>query len=96
MSYFTDIIKDSPNIIKGHVNEMLGLNKDISEVRMNICKACPIFSPKFGGMCNRKLWLDPKTNDVSFEEKEGYIRGCGCKLPQKTSVIDEFCNAGKW
>jgi hypothetical protein len=25
------------NIVNGHVNELLGLNKDISEERMKIC-----------------------------------------------------------
>jgi len=31
------------NIVKGHVNEILGLNVNISEERMGICKRCPLF-----------------------------------------------------
>lgn len=55
-------------IVKGHVNEVLGLNKDISEERLNICYSCPIYSPKFGGLCNNRLWLNPNTGDVSTTE----------------------------
>lgn len=84
------------NIIKGHTNEMLGLNKDISEVRMSICKVCPIFSSKFGGICNNRLWIDPETNDVSFTQKDGYVRGCGCRCLAKTTIPSEHCVAGKW
>ena len=30
-------------IVKGHVNELLDINKDISQKRMNICRECPLF-----------------------------------------------------
>ena len=84
------------NIVKGHVNEMLGFNKDIKQIRLDICHKCPIFSNKFGGLCNNKLWLDPETNDVSFEKKDGYYRGCGCRLQAKTTIPQAVCPAGKW
>lgn len=47
------------NIITGHVNELLGLNKSLKDVRLAICYKCPLYSPKFGGLCNNRLWLDP-------------------------------------
>lgn len=84
------------NIIKGHVNEFLGLNEDISEKRMQICKKCPIFKDSLGGICNNRLWLDPKTDDVSYEYKEGYFRGCGCRLQAKTKLSKAICPANKW
>jgi hypothetical protein len=59
-------------IIKGHVNEVLGLNKDISEQRLKVCYSCPLYSSKFGGMCNNKLWLNPNTGDVSIYPEDGY------------------------
>ena len=40
------------NIIKGHVNELLGLNKDISKERLKICKQCPLYLEDYGGQCN--------------------------------------------
>jgi hypothetical protein len=49
-------------IVKGHLNELVGLNEDISEYRMKICKKCPIYSLEWGGVCNRKLWIDPDTD----------------------------------
>ena len=45
-------------IINGHVNEILGLNKDISKQRLEICYRCPLYTTKLGGMCNDKLWYD--------------------------------------
>lgn len=84
------------NIVTGHINEMLGLNKDISKERMRICQKCPIFSTKYGGLCNSKLYIDPITNDVSIEPKDGYVKGCGCRLLAKTSLLDAKCIIDKW
>lgn len=84
------------NIVQGHINELLGLNKNISETRLKICYACPIYSPQFGGVCNSRLWLNKITGDVSTEPKEGYQRGCGCRLKAKTKVTSESCPLDKW
>lgn len=83
-------------IVNGHVNEMLGLNKDISEARLKICKKCPIYSTQFGGICNGKLYLNPETGDVSTTKKDGYVKGCSCRLNAKTTIITEHCPAKKW
>ena len=84
------------NIVNGHVNELLGLNKDISKERMKICQKCPLFSTKYGGLCNNKLYIDPTTNDVSVRPKDGYVRGCGCRLQAKTSLLNAKCIIDKW
>ncbi len=84
------------HIAEGVINSSLGINKTMSELRMDICKKCPIYSPKIGGICNRNLWINPKTDDVSIEPKLGYVRGCNCKLSFKTAVASEECPAGKW
>ena len=84
------------NIVKGHVNELLGLNTDLSQQRMKICKECPIYSPKLGGICNNNLYLDPSTGNVSITLKNGYIRGCGCRLSAKTTLPNASCPADKW
>lgn len=83
-------------IVKGHISEVLGLNKDISEGRLKICKDCPLYLESLGGICNRKLWLNPETEDVSIEEKDGYVRGCNCRLRAKTKLANAKCPAGKW
>lgn len=84
------------NIISGHINEALGLNKDISEARLRICKKCPIYLSRYGGICNPKLWINPKTNEISTEKKDGYIKGCGCRVLAKTTLVNSHCVANKW
>lgn len=84
------------NIVSGHINELLGLNKNLSEERMKICLKCPIFSQKLGGICNNKLWINPKTDDVSLIKKPGYVQGCGCRLQAKTTLNNEHCPVNKW
>lgn len=84
------------NIVKGHLNELLNLNQDISQSRLQICYKCPLFSSKFGGMCNNRLWLNVSTGDVSTTSKTGYKRGCGCRLNAKTALLNATCPVGKW
>ena len=87
------MIKD---IVKGHVNELLGLNKDISLVRMDICRRCPLFLNELGGICNPRLYLNVETGDVSTKKKDGYVNGCGCRLSAKTRLSGSKCPNGKW
>lgn len=84
------------NIVTGHINEILNLNQDISKSRLDICKPCPLFSPKLGGMCNSRLWYNPETKDVSTVALDNYVRGCGCRLKAKTRKSNSTCPAGKW
>lgn len=84
------------SIIKGHINEALNLNKDISKERTKICYSCSLYSDNLGGMCNNKLWMNPLTGDVSTYEKEGYKRGCGCRINAKTRLPNAKCPLGKW
>lgn len=83
-------------IIKGHVNELLGINKDISKERLEICYKCPIYTKHLGGICNSSLWFNPKNNDVIAHQEDGYVRGCGCRLQAKTKLKDAHCPAKKW
>ena len=77
---------DIGQIVKGHINEVLGLNKDLSEERLKVCYSCPLYSTKLGGLCNSRLWLNPNTGDVSTIKKEGYKRGCGFRILAKTKL----------
>ena len=84
-------------ILDGHTNELLGLNKDISKVRMEICKKCPLFKKTIiGPVCNNKLWLNLETGDISNTKKEGYENGCGCRLEAKTTLPYASCPLNKW
>lgn len=80
--------------INGNVSKMLDF--DISEKRLKICHECPLYTPKYGGICNERLWLNPDTGDVSSEKQVGYKNGCGCKLSFKVNNIDSKCPLDKW
>ena len=54
--------------------------------RTIICRKCPICDNE-REICNAHLYLNPDTNDVSTESKEGYIKGCGCHLKWKIANI---------
>ncbi len=84
------------NIIQGHFNELLGKNEKLSQERLQICYSCALYSPRLGGVCNNKLWLNPNTGDVSTTKKEGYINGCSCRLNSKTRLVNAKCPVGKW
>lgn len=83
-------------IIEGHFNEIINKNQDISQKRLEICYKCPLYSPRFGGLCNNRLWLNVETGDVSTTNKIGYMRGCGCRLLAKTRVPEAHCPVNKW
>lgn len=78
------------------VSKKLGLDKDYIEIRQQICEKCPIFSSNHGGICNSNLWINPENDDISFEERDGFIQGCGCILRFKWNNSTAKCIAGKW
>lgn len=83
-------------VIIGAKNKALKINKSLSQRRLDICKDCPLYTQRFGGKCNDKLWYNPNTNELSTEEKQGFINGCGCLLKLKTTIKDEKCVLDKW
>lgn len=84
------------DIINGHIKNVLNLGDDLRKDRLKICYRCPLYSKKFGGMCNSRLWLNVNTGDVSAIKKEGYINGCGCIINAKARLLNSKCPAGKW
>lgn len=85
------------HIIKGNANAFFGLNKDVSEERMKICRECPLFTKKLGVyICNPNLFLNIKTGDISTKKKNGYKNGCGCIIKSKTSLLEANCPLSKW
>lgn len=69
--------------------------EDFIKSRTDICKKCPICDLD-NWVCNAKLYLNPKNNDISIEPKEGYKKGCGCLLSKKIPNVNKKCPAGKW
>jgi hypothetical protein len=70
----------------------------MEELRMAICKKCPLYyeRPKGGPVCSSYLYINPKTDEVSLMAKEGYTKGCGCALLSKTKSPEAGCPINKW
>jgi hypothetical protein len=91
------MIEQATQIAKGHLNELLGRNKDFSEKRLKICEQCPLCKKdnKFlGWMCNSSIYMDIKTGETSPKYKIGYKNGCGCRLTAKTTLLNAKCPTG--
>ena len=84
------------NIIKGHINEVLKKEQDLYLYRIEICKECPLYKETpVGPICNPKLYIN-KEGKTSAYKKDGYVRGCSCRLSAKTRLIHGKCIIGKW
>ena len=84
-------------IIEGHYRNLIDSNSNLMEERIKICKTCKLYkadSP-LGEICNNKLYLNPKTDEVSYFKKEGFKQGCGCMLRAKTRIVDAKCPINK-
>lgn len=65
--------------------------------RLIRCMMCPLMKETVDGpICNPKLTLNPRTMDVSIDDKPGYYRGCNCVITDKIKEEDEHCPAGRW
>ena len=62
--------------------------------RLSICEHCGIYDPE-RKLCNGDLYINPETNDVSIEKKDGYIKGCSCYIPRKVLNAKAKCPAGQ-
>ena len=83
------------------MESIISLNESIRDLvrkRMELCKHCPLYKSKYFVLpiCNDKLYLNPKNNDVSTHPKEGYTRGCGCSLDFRTNNPKAHCPCKKW
>lgn len=95
-----DIINNRNEILTGHMNELkykIGVGSETDEVvfkhRETICNSCPL---KNGNSCDTQKWINASNFDVSNMPKEGYIRGCGCRLSAKQKSKGSKCPAGFW
>ena len=100
------------NILKGHVNELLNLNEDLFNSRMDICNKCPLMEKSIiGKVCSSNIYINDDGNvidsrNLGSDEKNKifnklhlsskYKHGCGCRLDAKTRDIDSFCPIEKW
>jgi hypothetical protein len=97
---FKDLLGKRNEIASGHINELrskIGLANENDEYifakREKICDACPL---KNGNSCDTQKWIDPITLEISKMPKNGFIRGCGCRLSAKQKSKYSNCPAGFW
>jgi hypothetical protein len=83
------------DIIEGHVNELVDMNKTVKDVRMEICKKCPLYKmSNLGPICNNRLYMNSE-GEISTNPRPGYKRGCGCRLNAKTRLDRAVCAHGR-
>lgn len=84
-------------IVEGFYNRIMNKEIDLLEQRLNICKTCKLYLEDniLGPLCNRNLYVNPKTNETSLFKKEGYFNGCGCILKAKCRVPEAQCLINK-
>jgi len=84
-------------IIEGHFNELKSLfiedENIIFSSRENICNNCPM---KSGNNCDSNKYINTRTKEIATYQKEGYIKGCGCRLSAKQKAKKSRCPAGFW
>lgn len=97
---FEKLYKNRHQIFDGHLNELrsiLSLSSHNEEIifnyRKKICDGCKL---KTNNYCDSKKWIHPTSLDLKYEEKEGYFRGCGCRLSAKQRAYNAKCPAGFW
>lgn len=85
-------------IVKGTVNNILDKEEELSKTRKKICKSCKLLTTVkiFGEVCNSNLFLNPITDEISYNPKPGFIHGCGCVINSKTRVREARCPLKKW
>lgn len=84
------------DIIKGHYNEYINDNEDLSNARLEICKECPLYKEtSMGPICNPQLFINNE-GEISQVKRQGYVRGCACRLNAKTRLTYAKCIVGKW
>lgn len=85
-------------IIEGHYKKIMNKEDTLRDKRITICKSCKLYKidDLLGEVCNKRLYLNPKTNETSVVKKDGFKNGCGCILQAKTRVKDAKCPINKW
>lgn len=71
--------------------------EQLSEKRLAICKDCPLYKEDpYGPICNPKKYFNPETEEVSYFPKDGFVKGCNCRLVQKSRNPSNHCVVEKW
>lgn len=84
-------------IVKGHYNEFLNKEQELSEKRLKICRECPLYREgPLGPVCDSRKCYNSETKEISSYPKDNFICGCGCRLKAKTTLENAKCVLNKW
>ena len=85
-------------IAEGFTNNILNKEEHLFDKRIRICRDCKLhkIDPIFGEVCNKKLYVNPITDETSNTPKKGFQNGCGCVLASKTRVHRAECPLNRW
>ena len=84
------------DIIEGHYKEITNQENELYEKRIIICKQCPLYSDKLGGICDSKKCWDNSKNILQSFPGNNITCGCGCRLQAKTRLKNAKCVLNKW
>lgn len=84
------------DILEGHYKEITNQENELFESRIKICKECPLYSNRLGGVCDsKKCWNIVKNTLEDFPGKN-ITCGCGCRLQAKLRLKNAKCVLNKW
>lgn len=72
--------------------------EEFAKKRLEICRACPLcrIDNESGPVCDNKKYISPDGAVASYFPREGWKKGCGCRLQIKCANINKHCIIGKW
>jgi len=93
---FGQIVKNAPQIIEGHFNEITNREQSLSEKRLSVCRQCPLYTEgRIGAVCDAKKCVNSEGNITTYPIK-GSTCGCGCRLEAKSRLKNAKCVLNKW
>ena len=88
-------------IIEGHMNELLNLERKLYSERKPICDQCKLkknieILGNWTEICSPDFYLNPLTEEISSYPIDGFKKGCGCRIASSTRTKNKVCPLGKW
>lgn len=74
------------------------MDNELMKKRLEICKQCPLYKEHktYGAICDNSKYVSKDGEKWSHFRKDGYVRGCGCTLSNKTRNPSSHCIINKW
>lgn len=90
-------LRNIKNIINGHIKEIINDEEELLERRLKICRICPLYTDKLGGICDKEKYYDfVLDKHCRPDDSDTCIHGCGCRMQAKGRLPYANCVANKW